>query len=42
MVMIVGFTIIGAISVYHHESCEFEPRSWIGVLDTTLCDEVYQ
>ena len=20
------------------ESCEFEPRSWRGVLDTTLCD----
>jgi hypothetical protein len=21
-------------------SCEFEPRSWRGVLDTTLCDKV--
>ena len=20
--------------------CEFEPRSWRGVLDTTLCDKV--
>ena len=26
-----------AISAYHHYSCEFEPRSWRGVLDTTLC-----
>jgi hypothetical protein len=25
-----------AISAYHHLSCEFEPRSWRGVLDTTL------
>jgi glutathione peroxidase len=24
-----------AISAYHHRSCEFEPRSWRGVLDTT-------
>jgi hypothetical protein len=30
------------ISAYHHKSCEFEPRSWRGVLDTTLCDKVYQ
>jgi len=22
--------------------CEFEPRSWQGVLDTTLCDTVCQ
>ena len=22
-------------------SCEFKPRSWRGVLDTTLCDKVY-
>ena len=26
------------ISAYHHYSCEFESRSWHGVLDTTLCD----
>jgi hypothetical protein len=25
-----------------HESCEFEPSSWRGVLDTTLCDKVCQ
>ena len=24
-----------AISAYHHLSCEFEPRSWRGVYDTT-------
>ena len=29
-----------AISAYHHLSCEFEPRSWRGVYDTTLCDKV--
>ena len=35
--MVVGFT-----TAYHHWSCEFEPRSWRGVLDTTLCDKVCQ
>ena len=25
-----------AISAYHHQRCEFESRSWRGVLDTTL------
>jgi hypothetical protein len=25
-----------------HLSCEFEPRSWRGVLDATLCDQVCQ
>jgi hypothetical protein len=34
--MIVGFTS------YHHWSCTFEPRSWRGVLDRTLCDKVCQ
>ena len=29
-----------AISAYHHQRCEFESRSWLGVLDTTLCDKV--
>jgi hypothetical protein len=28
------------ISVYHHLSCEFESRSWRGILDTTLYDKV--
>jgi hypothetical protein len=33
-----GFTTTCAISAYHHQHCEFEPHSWQGVLDTTLCD----
>ena len=40
--MLVGFTTTCAISAYHHLSCEFEPHSWRAVLDTTLCDKVYQ
>jgi hypothetical protein len=40
--MLVGFTITCAVSAYHHYSCEFEPLSWGGVLDTTLCDKVCQ
>jgi len=40
--MVVGFTTTCAISAYHHKSCEFEPRSWQGVLDITLCDKVCQ
>jgi len=38
--MIVGFTTTWASSAYHSLSCEFEPRSWRGVHDTTLCDKV--
>ena len=38
--MVAGFTTICAISDYHQQSCEFKPRSWRGVLDTTLCDKV--
>ena len=40
--MVVGFTTTYAISAYHHYSCEFEPRSLQGVLDTTLSDQVCQ
>ena len=40
--MVVRFTTTYAISAYHHWSCDFEPRSWRGVLDTTLCDKVCQ
>jgi hypothetical protein len=40
--MVFGFTTTCAIGAYHHWSCEFEPRSWRGVLDTTLCDKVRQ
>jgi hypothetical protein len=36
--MVVGFTTTCAISAYHHKNCAFEPRSWRGVLDTTLCE----
>ena len=36
--MVVGFTTTCTISVYHQYCCELEPRSWRGVLDTTLCD----
>ena len=40
--MVVGFTTTCAISTYHHKCCEFEPRSWRGVLNTTLLDKVCQ
>jgi len=40
--MVVGFTTTRAISAYHLSNREFEPRTWQGVLDTTLCDKVYQ
>jgi hypothetical protein len=44
--MVVGFTTTCAttctISAYHNKSCEFEPRSYLDVLDTTLCDTVCQ
>jgi hypothetical protein len=38
--MVVGLTTTCAISSYHHYSSEFEPRSWRGALNTTLCDKV--
>jgi hypothetical protein len=37
-----GFITTYAISDYHHSTCEFEPRSWRGVFDTTLWDTVCQ
>ena len=40
--MLVGLTTTYEISAYHHYRCEFETRSWRGVLDTTLCNEVRQ
>jgi hypothetical protein len=40
--IVVRFTTTYAINAYHHQSCEFEPHSWRGVLDTTLCDKVCQ
>jgi hypothetical protein len=39
--MVVGFTTKCAISAYHHQRCEIEPRSWWDVLDITLCDKVF-
>jgi hypothetical protein len=27
---------------YHHQSCEFEPRSWLDVVNATLCNNVCQ
>jgi len=38
--MVVRFTTSNAISAYHPKRCEFESRSWRGVLDKTLCDKV--
>jgi hypothetical protein len=40
--MVVGFATSCAISAYHHKHCEFEFRSWRGVLDTTFCAKVCQ
>ena len=40
--MVGGFTVSYAVSTYRHQSCEFESRSWRGVLDTTLCDKLCQ
>jgi hypothetical protein len=40
--MVVEFTTTCAVVAYHHLSCEFEPHSWWGVLDKTLCDKVCQ
>jgi len=37
--MVVGFTTTCAISVYHHQFSEFDPCSWRGVLNTTLCNK---
>ena len=39
-IMVVEFTTTCAISAYHHLSCEFESRSWRGVLHIALCDKV--
>jgi hypothetical protein len=38
--VVVGFTTPCAISADHHWSCEFEPCSWRGVFDKTLCNKV--
>ena len=38
--IVIGSAVLLNIQSYHHLSCEFESRSWRGVLDTTLCDKV--
>jgi hypothetical protein len=40
--MVVGFVTTYAISAYHHWSSKFESHTWLGVLDITFCDKVYQ
>ena len=40
--MVVGCATTYPIRAYHHLSFEFEPHSWRDVLDTSLCDKVYQ
>ena len=40
--MVVGFTTTCAISAYQKRGCDFNPRSWQDVLDTTLGDKVCQ
>jgi hypothetical protein len=40
--MVAWYSAAYAISSYHYKSCEFEHRSWRGVLDSTLCDKVCQ
>jgi len=39
--LVVRLTTTYVISEYHSQSCEFEPRSWRCVFDTTLCNTVY-
>ena len=39
--MVVEITTTCAIVAYRHLNCEFEPHSWRGVLDKTLCDESF-
>ena len=40
--MVVGCTTICVMSAYNHQICDFEPRSWWSVIDTTLYDKVCQ
>ena len=40
--MVDRFPTTYVISAYCHESFDFEFHSWRGVLDTTICDKVYQ
>ena len=38
----VGFTTTCTSSAFPHYCCEFEPRWWQSVVDTTLCEKVCQ
>jgi hypothetical protein len=40
--IIFEFTTTYVISANHHESCELESRSWLGVLDTPFFNKVCQ
>ena len=44
--MVIGFITTYVISAYHHYTIATKGVSlnpaWLGVLDTTLCDKVYQ
>ena len=40
--IVIGFTTTYATIAYHHLSCEFKHRSWRGLLDTRLCDQICQ
>ena len=40
--MVVRCTTACVISPFHYKSCEFEPRSLQGVLDTAVCDKICQ
>ena len=40
--MVIGLTTTCVISIYHHWICEFEQRSWRGVHNATICDNVQQ
>jgi hypothetical protein len=40
--MVVELTTTCEIVSYYLLSCEFEPHSWRGILDKTLCDQVRQ
>jgi hypothetical protein len=42
IVWLLNFTTTCAISAYHHNSWEFEHRSWRGVPDTTVCYTICQ
>jgi hypothetical protein len=38
--MVVRFTTTCTISAHHYHICEFDSRSWRGVLDATSCDKI--